>query len=173
MTKTTALKSVPKTSELDGFYDNLTAEGQQQCDEIHRRGFKVSFTEDGYVAHPLRGGEGDEAQSLAALYGAITTKYPDPIEDLPLTDESDFKGRNTDQHPTREPLIADENGDTFLPGVEELVEVMPDIPELRQPALDLSAAIGDFDAAKSKRDDAQEAVDALLRRYRTILPTDG
>ncbi len=139
MTKTATLTSVPKTTELRDAYDGLSQPDMDIHDHISRDlGWTPAFTEQGWVAT-----KGDQqigpVSALTQLRKAATAANNAP------DDPGDFKGRNTEQHPTRDDaprkgkstkvdpgtileegeikLDADRKGNTYLPGAEEIVDV--------------------------------------------------
>jgi hypothetical protein len=155
-------------TELRDDYDLLTPDEQKLFEEMGTNGFKPVKEDDQWTASNGNGLGIGPYDTIAQLHPAVMDEVFEPAA---------FKGRNEDQHPTRpdsEPVLADANdaGEPYLPGAEELAEVMPDIPVLRQPCLELHAVETEFTEIQKRYKEAKTVVDMLLHNHKHELPFD-
>ncbi len=178
-------------TELRDDYDLLTPDEQRLFEEMGTNGFKPVKEDDQWTASNGNGLGIGPYDTIAELHPAVMDEVFEPAA---------FKGRNEDQHPTREPVSmkmsdgdgnvvfegtdeefadmtakikkANDAGEPYLPGAEELAEVMPDIPVLRQPCLELHAVETEFTEIQKRYKEAKAVVDMLLHNHKNELPFD-
>ena len=139
-------------------YDSLSEDRQEAFDAIERMGYRAN--------------KGTGGLWFATMMNDVTAKPVGPSEDIlnlaemvaELMDESSVKLKEV-------VLSADDDGNTFLPGVEEILTEV-DIPELRQPALDYHAYKTERISALAREVEAKETLDFLMHRHEAELPTD-
>jgi hypothetical protein len=191
MTKTTALKSVPKTSEPDDAYDRLSQIDKDCYDFISQNGWTPQFdgqhwtaknNVDGSELGPVLTLPTLKTRVLKALKAAEKEVFGEELTAGDETDESDFKGRNTDQHPTREAakvepgtileeghiiLKEDAKGNTYLPGAEEIVDI-----QLKDAAFTEFADKEAWKEAGKKKKESKAALDAVAATKRHLFYPD-
>ncbi len=189
-----------KETELRDDYDLLEANEQRLFEEIGSHGFKPVKEDDQWTASNGKGLGIGPYPLIAQLHAGVMDEVFNP-ENIPASDNvSAFKGRNKRSHPTREPVsmkmsdgdgkvlfegtdeefadmtakLADANdaGEPYLPGAQEFAEVMPDIPVLRQPCLELHAVETEFTEIQKRYKEAKTVVDMLLHNHKNELPFD-
>ena len=139
-------------------YESLSEDRQEAYDAIVRMGYRPN--------------KGTGGLWFATMMNDATAAPIGPSEDVlalaemiaELMDESSVKLKEV-------VLAADEDGNTFLPGAEEILEEV-DIPELRKPALDYHAYKTDRISALAREVEAKEILDFLMHKHQDKLPTD-
>lgn len=150
--------SAVETREPNDFYDSLEQEAKDIWDDI---GASFGYTpEKGkgnlwFARKP--GAKAKDAIGPAESLGALRSMVKEFVGNQPVIIE--------------EVLNSDGEGNTFLPGVEEILKTV-DIPELRQPALDYHAYKTERVQILAKEIEAKGVLDELMHKYADLLPVD-